>query len=195
MAMKGLVLQFLDELEAVISSPISKSMVGPDVIQGALQVFVYLEGLGLLEEHEADKRRQRLFAVDEKRTEQTVDKFRARLARGEAEWPPRSLDSSSARALLGPSKFLGSFRILSVEIYTNYVALRWLQRESDDDSDEMDLSITDDVGTKYLLVGSMSSGDPREGARGETTFVPSVPPEATCLYIASTGESSLRIAL
>jgi hypothetical protein len=75
-------------------------------------------------------------------------------------------------------------QIVSVECYADGVVVRWLAPDGDDYSEG--LSLADDVGTSYKRVAAGAFG--RRALRGESLFVPAVPPKATRLGIACGGD-------
>lgn len=164
-----------------------------NVTRGAIHLAALLEATGILDSQEADTWGRRLARATTGGSADSLEsvalRFRKALDEGRAEWPPRSLDSSTQTVYLAPSQQIGVFRVLSVEAYTNYVAIRWLRlAESRHLGDELDIELSDSEGTFYLVVGASSSGDRRLASRGETIFVPAIPPAVSVLAITAVGE-------
>ena len=171
-----------------------------DATRGAIHLVYLLEATGIVDPQEAEVWGRRLVhAIAGDRAdllESVARRFRKALAQGKAEWPPRPLDSSSQTVYLAPSQQVGVFRVLSVEAYANYLAVRWIKLAGGrHPGDELDLELEDDEGTTYLVVGSSSSGDTRLASRGETIFVPAIPSAASSLTLRAGDGDALHIPL
>ena len=119
-------------------------------------------------------------------------------------WPWPEL-GEVRRVLLGPPDEPAGFRVTSVELYDDCVLARWSVHMADGTAETSfalqgpEPIISDDLGTKYeslCIVGSTERvdsgllGDPRPRPRwrGETTFVPAVPDDATRLVLRWEGQ-------
>jgi hypothetical protein len=88
-------------------------------------------------------------------------------------------------------------RVQAVELYEDGVVVRWRLCGSSPvlwpnalapTEDAPELSLVDDVGTRYTLVGTASGGD-RETYRGESEFVPRAAPVARQLRVLGLGDA------
>ena len=88
--------------------------------------------------------------------------------------------------LIGPDAELGGLRVGCVELYDDGVVVRWSSVEPD--AFGVEVMLSDDVGTDYESLGrGAGGGGPRCRTRGEMTFAPAAPAEATCLMLEHGG--------
>jgi hypothetical protein len=136
-----------------------------------------LQGLGVLTEEEAEDWWERMMDLDADEGEDWVE-----LCGGEIR-----------RVLLAPDEEANGFRPVSVELYDDAVILRWTLLGGAPFL--VDLTLADDVGTRYESRGGGATGGDfgareelaRRRSRGHDTFTPAVPVAATQLVVERAG--------
>jgi hypothetical protein len=120
-------------------------------------------------------------------SEEEIDHWFERIApEDDGDDIPRTVMRDLRAVLLGPGDEVDGFRLVSVELYDDAVAVRW----TSDSGPELErgLELADDVGTEYEPAGGgASGGGPDRRTCGVSEFVPAVPEGARLLIVTREG--------
>jgi hypothetical protein len=78
---------------------------------------------------------------------------------------------------------LGPMRVISLELYADGLAVRWIMSRSAGHETSPIIRITDDVGTRYTPAGTGAFGN-EHIQRGESCFIPCFPQKARNIRLA-----------
>lgn len=163
-----------------------------DRVRHAYVVFETILELALLPSHELRQWGQRIAALDTREVSGSPPVPPHDDPPAELGPPERVIDLSThaMRSLLRP---------VSIEICPNGVLVRWHSEYrsaslEDGLAEGGRLTLEDDTGTAYRIVGTGAHGSHVTGLRGETAFTPQPPPIARQLTVTD-GEGRLDVAL
>jgi hypothetical protein len=99
------------------------------------------------------------------------------------------------RVIAGPARGASGFTVLSAEIFADAIALHWRRRVGlREPFDPSVVSLDDDVGTDYLVLGAGGSGGD-EDQTGTVVFSPAPPPDAKRVRVVATAGDEFELTI